>query len=479
MTDPALRIPLAQIDEHRDFRLRLEYEHVEELAQSFIETAKAEWKAGRTSSNGQQQPGRAILSEGRDRWELYSGLRRRLAMQRAYETTKDPRFSYYWLCDDTGISREEMLRRALEDRSGIRENLTALEEVRVFKLFRDVDFRKVAADRDQRERYGKLGKVAEALSDGALANLHKIEANVTGSYAFRLPALEFLSGIAEGADLYMTAAEIAVNRYDQSKKKMEDAYAFREEVLGLQWFVGLFPPAAGTTETQGDGGGTTAQGGAGPGQGNGGGTGEPNADTPSPGKGGEQEKQNSVNAPEVGRKKSSRKKGVKPAVTGGGGQTASLLRFEDGVLGIVCPFCGGPAPLRPGSIQFDASRISLEGKPSTPVAAEAVTGEFADVCELCGKGFFYRVRLAEGRYLFRAGKTSEGEAKFQGRLITPETVKWDEAGNHWSVIDPDGKAVRDLPVVLGKEPGQLKRRNKKERSGKEGTRKQKGRGRRK
>ena len=65
MTDPALRIPLAQIDEHRDFRLRLEYEHVEELAQSFIETAKAEWKAGRTSSNGQQQPGRAILTEGR------------------------------------------------------------------------------------------------------------------------------------------------------------------------------------------------------------------------------------------------------------------------------------------------------------------------------------------------------------------------------------------------------------------------------
>ncbi|MDG7022559.1 MAG: hypothetical protein JRN07_04075, partial [Nitrososphaerota archaeon] len=165
MTDQALRIPLAQIEEHGDFRLRLEYGHIDELAQSFIETAKAEWKAGRTGSNGQQQPGRAILSEGRDRWELYSGLRRRLAMQRAYETTKDPRFSYYWLCDDTGISREEMLRRALEDRSGIRENLTALEEVRVFRLFRDVDFRKVAAGGDQRERYGRLGRVAEALSD--------------------------------------------------------------------------------------------------------------------------------------------------------------------------------------------------------------------------------------------------------------------------------------------------------------------------
>ena len=474
MTDQALRIPLAQIEEHRDFRLRLEYEHIDELAQSFIETAKAEWKAGRTDSNGQQQPGRATLSEGRDRWELYSGLRRKLAMQKAYEATKDPRFSYYWLCDDTGISREEMLRRALEDRSGIRENLTALEEVRVFKLFRDVDFRKVAADGEQRERYGRLGRVAEAFSDEALANLHKIEANA-GSYSFGLPVLEFLSGISEGTDLYMTAAEIAVNRYDQSKKKMEDAYAFRKEVLGLQWFDGLFPPPAEATGTQGNGETATAEGGIGLGQGDSGGAGEANANTSSPSNGGEQKQQNDVNARTAGRNRSGKKKGVRPAV-GGGTQPASLFRFEDGVLAIVCPFCGGPTPFKPGFIQFNGYRLSLEGKPSIPVAAEAVTGEFADTCELCGKGFFFQVRVAEGQHYFRTGRNSEAEATFRGRLIAPETVKWDEAGDHWSVIDADGKAVRDFPVALGKEPSQQKQqRNKKERFGKAGTKKQKGR----
>jgi hypothetical protein len=478
VTEQALRIPLAQIEEHRDFRLRLEYEHIDELAQSFVETAEAEWKAGRTSSNGQQQPGRAILSEGRDRWELYSGLRRRLAMQKAYEATKDPRFSYYWLCDDTGIPREEMLRRALEDRSGIRENLTALEEVRVFRLFRDVDFRKVAADGEQRERYGRLGRVAEVLSDEALANLHRIEANA-GSYVFRLPALEFLSGVPEGTDLYMTAAEIAVNRYDQSKKKMEDAYTFRKEVLGLQWFAGLFPPAAEATETQGSGETATQEGGAGPGQGDGGGAGEADANTPSSGKDGEQKQQSDVNVPTAGRKKSNKGKGAKPAA-GGGSQPASLLRLEEGVLALICPFCGGAAPFKPESIQFDGYRLSLEGKPSTPVAAEAVTGEFADVCELCGKRFFYQVRLAEGHYYSRTGKTGEGEAAFAGTRAALETVKWDEAGDHWSVIDGDGKVVRDLPVVSGKEPSQHKpRRNKKERPGKEGTKKQKGRRRRK
>ena len=468
MTDQALRIPLAQIDEHKDFRLRLEYEHIDELAQSFIETAKAEWKAGRTSSNGQQQPGRAILSASRDRWELYSGLRRRLAMQKAYETTKDPRFSYYWLCDDTGISREEMLRRALEDRSGIRENLTDLEEVRVFRLFRDVDFRKVVASGDQRERFSRLERVAKAFSDDTLASLHKIEANA-GPYAFKLPTLEFLSGISEATDLYMTAAEIAVNRYDQSKKKMEEALAFRKETLGLQWFVTLFPSAVAGAQENG-GVTTTTQGGAGRGS-----AGEGSSNSPSRSTDEEQKEEVDAKVPTAGKKKGKKNNkgaGTKPTATAGGGagsqQPAPLLRLEDGVLTLACPFCGGPVLFRPGSVRFDGDRLSLEGKPSTPVAAEAMTGEFTDACELCGERFYYSVRLAEGQHYIRMEKrkkngddnNSDDKLVAAGKPIAPETILWDDAGSHWRVIDAERRVVRDLPAVPAKGTGKKQQREK-------------------
>ena len=369
-------------------------------------------------------------------------------MQRAHEVTKDARFSYYWLCDDTGISREEMLRRALEDRSGIRENLTALEEVRVFKLFKDVDLSKVAAG-DQRERYGRLARVAEAFSGEALANLHKIEVNAGGSYAFNLPSLEFLSGVPEGLDLYMTAAEIAVNRYDQSRKKLEDAYAFRSEVTGLEWFVKLFPSAYATEAQKGATGGESGQK-----EGE-----EGKSDSPSPDTNGQQ-KPRAGDKVQAGKKR----KGAKKKQTG-----RQLLRLEEGVLTIACPFCRGPVPFQPSTIQFEGNRLSLEGKPSTPVAAELVAGEFLDICELCGKDFSYEVTVCRGQYHIRTEKTRPEADKAAGSLALPEDVVWDENSRCWGVVDQNGRVAKKLPVI------QSKATTKRERRQWEGKRKNRGR----
>jgi hypothetical protein len=371
-------------------------------------------------------------------------------MQKAHEITKDARFSYYWLCDDTGISREEMLRRALEDRSGIRENLTALEEVRVFKLFKDVDLSKVAAS-DQRERYGRLARAAEAFSGEGLGNLHKIEVNAGGSYAFNLPSLEFLSGIPEGPDLYMTAAEIAVNRYDQSRKKLEDAYAFRSEVTGLEWFVKLFPSANATEEQKG-----AASGEGGQEEG-----GEGNSNSASPDTNGQQ-KPRAGDRVQAGKKK---RKRTKKKQTG-----RQLLRLEEGVLTVACPFCRGPVPFQPSTIQFEGNRLSLEGKPSTPVAAELVTGMFSDTCELCGKDFSYEVTACKGQYHIRTEKTRTDAAEAAGSLALPEDVVWDEDGRCWGVLDKQGKVAKKLPVMQSKAPTRRERRQREGKGRKGGRR---------
>jgi hypothetical protein len=429
MTEQALRIPLAQIEEHPDYRLRFEYRHTDELAQSFIETAKADWEAGDQDSNGQQQPGRAVLSKDGKNWELYIGLRRRLAMMKAYELTGDKRFSYLWLYDDTGITREEMLRRVLEDRPEIRENLTLLEEVRIVRLFNDIDFKKIAT-KDQQERFERLRRVAEAFGDEELANLHKIETRV--GFTFKLQGLEFLSGIQAGPERYKTAAEMAAWRYDQSKAKMADAQKLMDEALGFDWFKQLFPSLA---EAQSTGGAederfkqiamgvlASAQGqGTGPVGAAGTGaridSGSPGAETEEPTK------------PPPG--------------------------AEGNVLTAACPYCAGPVLVKPEEIKFDLYKFSVGNKTATLMAAEVKAGEWPDSCELCDKPIFIHLkeekRVSEDskeQRVWKVGVTKRLTeiAEAADRHPSEVFILWNDDHNRWDVVDSAGNVVRRFDV---------------------------------
>ena len=449
MTEQALRIPLAQIEEHPDFQLRLEYEHIDELAQSFIQTAKADWAVGDPDSNGQLEPGRAKLSKDEKKWDLYSGLRRYRGMQRAYELTRDKRFSYYWLYDDTGISREEMLRRALEDRPGIRENLTPLEEVRVARLFKDVDLRKVAA-KSQQERFERLQRMAQALDDRTLKNLHEIEGQV--GHAFELLGLEFLSSIPTEPERLKTAAVMGSNRYDRSKAKADDAQKFMDEALGLPWFRELFPAvvnapqaAAGTDDEQfrklaDEVLGSESS--PGTGQEQPAGTGQP---SPGKGTGPEPQPGSGPAAPSLSQASTSEAE-KRPA------PSKPPPGAEENVLTAACPYCDGPVLVKVKASQLDIYRYSIASRTATLMAAERKAGEYPDSCEMCGKPIYIYLKEEKKRVskdskeerVWKVGVTKRMTeiAKAASKSPSGVFILWDDDQHRWDVVDSAGIVVR-------------------------------------
>jgi hypothetical protein len=439
MTLP-LRVPLAQIEEHPDFRLRFSYEHIDELVQSFIGTAKAEWNAGRGDSNGQQQPGRAILSQDGKTWLLYSGLRRRLAMIKAYETTKDKRFSYFWFYDDTGISRVEMLRRVLDDRQGVRENLTPLEQVRVFRLFKDADVVRLV---EKDGKYRRLKELAERLDNRIIEDLRRIEEKT--DYTFKLSALEYLITIKDEHERRMTAAEIAALRYDTSRKKMEDAYRFKEEVFSFPWFIELFPyikPSYNSTEEL---------------------------------KQMAKELQMQMSKMIVGGQhaipterpgKLSMEQLLEPPASSFQKPLSSqqssdtVVRRElpaivsEKTLLFNCPYCGAPAAFEPSKVVFEGHLIPITGKPAIPVAMEALAGEgVVTECEKCGKEYHYQIRLTDGKYYVTTSKGRGSIAKPAGQQAEPVMMVWNDERRCWDVLDKNGNVAGSLSLEEGKRRG--------------------------
>ncbi|MDG7022926.1 MAG: ParB N-terminal domain-containing protein [Nitrososphaerota archaeon] len=404
-------LAIKTIEPHPKFRLRSKYD-VEELAEDI-------------RKNGQRVPGRVVLKPDGKGYSLYEGNRRYDALMQLYREARTEeerrRYMTYRAFVDEGLTEEQMLLEALgENEPGIRKNLTPLEEVVALKRF---DLSKLEGS------YKRLYELK--LTAGQAANLQKIEEQA--GYTFKLPALEFLSRIAEEREMYETAAEIAETRYDRSLKKMEDAHRFREEALGLPWFGEFFPGA--DADADADAKGITDE-----------------------LKGIAQEL--SVSGEEAG-------PGATDDAAAGPAEPSSVSppsqpdrgRVSEKTLLFRCPHCGGQAGYELGTVVFDGHLVSFAGEAATPVAMETVAGEgTVSGCERCGKAFYYQVKKdKDGRYFVVATKKEVGIAKSIDERVDPVLMTWDDGKRCWNVLDKDGRVTRTIREAPSAGPRRVRR----------------------
>ena len=124
-------------------------------------------------------------------------------------------------------------KRENDDERGERQGLSVLEELYGITRIRDT------LEPDGLDRWLKrLIGVADKLNEQRFRKLYEIE--VASRFRFRLPHLEYLCGIVNEEDFFLTAATAAGFSYRGDE--MEQAWEDRNAAHSLDWFRHLFPP---------------------------------------------------------------------------------------------------------------------------------------------------------------------------------------------------------------------------------------------
>jgi hypothetical protein len=221
-------IPLNLIQPHPKLAFRFNYD-VEGLAESISSAADG------NTPNGQLNPGRVVLRPDGVGYYVYIGVRRYHALKLLYETTKDDRFGSYTAYVDTGMTELQMFvkaKRENDEEKGERQGLSVLEE-----LFGITRIRETINPDGLDKWLKRLVDMADRLSEQRFRNLYEIE--VATRFKFRLPHLEWLCGIGDEEDFYLTAATAAAFSYRGDE--MNVAWEDRESAYALDWFKRLFP----------------------------------------------------------------------------------------------------------------------------------------------------------------------------------------------------------------------------------------------
>ncbi|HEV2138488.1 MAG TPA: hypothetical protein VGR53_06570 [Nitrososphaerales archaeon] len=221
-------IPLNLVQPHPKLALRFTYD-VAGLAES-IRSA-----ADENTPNGQLNPGRVVLRPDGDGYYVYIGVRRYKALKLLYETTKDERFGSYTAYIDIGMSELQMFvkaKRENDEERGERQGLSVLEELFGITRIRD------AIPHDGLDRWLKrLVDIADKLPEERFRKLYEFE--VASRFRFRLPHLEYLCGVGNDEDFFLTAATAAGFGYRGDE--MDRAWEDRKAASSLDWFRSLFP----------------------------------------------------------------------------------------------------------------------------------------------------------------------------------------------------------------------------------------------
>jgi hypothetical protein len=221
-------IPLNLVQPHPKLAFRFTYD-VAGLAES-IRSA-----ADENTPNGQLNPGRVVLRPDGEGYYVYIGVRRYQALKLLYETTRDDRFGSYTAYIDTGMTELQMFvkaKRENDEERGERQGLSVLEELYGITKIRD------AIKPDGLDKWLKrLVNVADKLTEQRFRKIYEIE--VASRFRFRLPHLEYLCGIGNEEDFFLTAAVAAGFSYRGDE--MEQAWEDRKAAYSLDWFRRLFP----------------------------------------------------------------------------------------------------------------------------------------------------------------------------------------------------------------------------------------------
>ena len=221
-------IPLNLIEPHPKLAFRFDYD-VEGLAESI----KA--SADENTPNGQLNPGRVVLRADGEGYYVYVGVRRYYALKLLYQTTKDERFGFYTAYIDTGMTELQMFVRAKrenDEERGERKGLSVLEEI-----FGIIKIRKAIPPEGLDKWLRRLVDVADRLTEEKMRKLYEIE--VATRFKFRLVHLEYLCGIPDEKEFFLTAATAA--NFSYTSDDMTKAHEDRDLAYLLRWFKSVFP----------------------------------------------------------------------------------------------------------------------------------------------------------------------------------------------------------------------------------------------
>jgi ParB/Sulfiredoxin domain len=219
-------IPLELIQPHPRLAFRFRYE-VDSLAESIRETADE------STPNGQLNPGRVVKAEG-ERYYVYIGVRRFLAMETLHERTRDARFEVFNAYVDQGLSELQMFVKAKaenEEEKGERQPLSLLEQVSGIRNIRD-SFEPGKAPPSIK----RLLVLADRMEDARLKKMHEAEGAVGSRFTEKqLEGLARMKG--DDAEFYTTAASMVAFGVEDA----EVAEKKRDAAFSLAWFKRSFP----------------------------------------------------------------------------------------------------------------------------------------------------------------------------------------------------------------------------------------------
>ena len=221
-------IPLNLIQPHPKLAFRFAYD-VAGLAESIRSTADD------NTPNGQLNPGRVVLRSDGNGYYVYIGVRRYQALKLLYETTKDDRFGLYTAYIDTRMTELQMFvkaKRENDEEKGERRGLSVLEE-----LYGITRIRETINPGGLDKWLKRLVDMADKLNEHRFRKLYEIE--VASWFKFRLPHLEYLCGIGNEEDFFLTAAVAAGFSYRGDE--MEQAWEDRKAAYSIDWFRRVFP----------------------------------------------------------------------------------------------------------------------------------------------------------------------------------------------------------------------------------------------
>lgn len=227
MASKVVSIPLELIQRHPRLAFRFKYE-VDSLAESIRETADD------STPNGQLNPGRVVKVEGGERYQVYIGVRRFLALKTLHERTKESRFGVFNAYVDEGLSELQMFVKAKaenEDEHGERQPLSLLEEVSGIRSIRDTFDPEKAPSSIKR-----LLALADKMEESRLRRMHEAEGAVGARFTEKqLDGLARMKG--SDAEFYTTAASMVTFGVEDA----EVAEKKRDAAFSLTWFKRAFP----------------------------------------------------------------------------------------------------------------------------------------------------------------------------------------------------------------------------------------------
>jgi len=417
-------IVLGTLEPHPKFLFRKTYD-VADLAESI-------------RKQGQLQPGRVVpRPDGKGYW-VYIGMRRYHAIKLLHDqakTEEERRRFLKFLAFVDEATEEEMVIRALdENETGVRKDLTPLEEALVLKSF---EFKNVALN----GHYGKLRDIP--LSIEQMKNLQKIE-NETG-YTFKVHVLEYLAEIAKkgDAELYSTAAQIAENRLDKSRQKMEIAYETRGECTGWDWFKKIFPTITvndsffdelSTLRDEILGGQHEGVNETAAGESKGNAKEESAGRTPFP-------PQGEGSAPQPPPQPEHEQK-AKP-------HSAPLYTVQDALV-VRCPYCNTPHVVELEALYVSSKIHEPSGSSATPVPNPIDMVQIAGVSPAilcsCGNSYYFTIKKEEEKFYALASKKAVKLLQEAEPAEPIPVMSWDADEQCWVVFDTSGAVMKKIEV---------------------------------